>query len=169
MARGLEQAGRRPRFDWRFTVTKRKLFIAKLAETYDVEAALGHAGLSWPQVCELRTRHPDFAARFEEVIAAGYDRLETLLLREAGLGGPRIKNEALAQALLKQRRAMKPEGAGRVSSQRRAATLKAMLEKLGPPDAPPAAGRHFNGSGSSGPQPVAAAAGKAERQRARRD
>ena len=97
------------RIDWRYTETRRKKFIEKLAETYDVEAALEHANLTWPQVCELRVRHPDFAARFEEVIVAGYDRIEAMLLKRAGIGGDGEVDLALAQALLKQRRSMRAD------------------------------------------------------------
>jgi hypothetical protein len=103
--------------DWRYTETRRRKFIAKLAETYDVEASLEHAVLTWPQVCELRVRHPGFAARFEEVIAAGYDRIEAMLLKRAGVGGGGggggEGDLAIAQALLKQRRSMRADaGAG---------------------------------------------------------
>jgi len=103
--------GDKTRIDWRYTRTRRKNFLRVLAETYDVEAALTAGKLTWPQVCELRVRHPEFAVRFEEVIAAGYDRLEAALLRRAGaaLGAEAADkgDAALATALLKQRRALK--------------------------------------------------------------
>jgi hypothetical protein len=99
------------RIDWRYTETRRRKFLRVLAETYDMEAALTAGRLTWPEVCELRARHPEFAAQFEQVIAAGYDRLEALLLRESGLGRGGQIDLALAQALLKQRRAAKVEAA----------------------------------------------------------
>ena len=98
------------KIDWRYTETRRRDFLRVLAETYDMEAALAAGRLTWPQVCELRGRHPEFAERFEQVIAAGYDRLEALLLRQSGLGQGGQIDLVLAQALLKQRRAAKAEG-----------------------------------------------------------
>jgi hypothetical protein len=99
------------KIDWRYTETRRRVFLRVLAETYDVEAALEAGRLTWPQVCELRARYSAFALRFEEVIAAGYDRLEAMLLREAGIGAGAKADAALAQALLKQRRAARAEAA----------------------------------------------------------
>jgi phage protein D len=97
------------KINWRYTETRRRNFLRVLAETYDMEAALTEGRLTWPEVCELRARHPEFAERFEQVIAAGYDRIEALLLRESGLGRGGQIDLALAQALLKQRRAAKVE------------------------------------------------------------
>ena len=142
---------RRGRLDWRYTETRRRKFLRVLAETYDVAAALAEARLTWPQVCELRVRHPDFAARFEEVIAAGYDRIEAMLLREAGAGTGRIAKEPLAQALLKQRRALRSEAPrGRtMPAKERAAMIKATIDMMGRACAP-AEGRNGNGSAGAG-------------------
>jgi hypothetical protein len=97
------------KIDWRYTATRRTVFLTVLADTYDVEAALAEARLTWPEVCELRSRHPDFASRFEEVIVAGYDRVEAMLLRRTGIGRGGKIDLALAQALLKQRRSMRAD------------------------------------------------------------
>jgi hypothetical protein len=116
------------KIDWRHTKTRRGKFLRVLAETYDVEEALTQARLTWPEVCELRVRYPEFADRFEQVIAAGYDRLEALLLREAGLGRGGTIDLPLAQAMLKQRRAARVEAAaGRT---RRAAQPATRSEKV---------------------------------------
>lgn len=140
--------------DWRYTETRRRDFVRVLAESYDTEAALAAAALSWPQVCELRARHPDFAERIEEVIAAGYDRLEAALLRHAGLGG--TIDPALAQAMLKQRRMGKAEASvaqrrakGPAPSQRQ--MIKTILDELDPLKAA-ARGGMLNGRGEAGPQ-----------------
>lgn len=134
-------AGRPARIDWRFTERRRRNFLRVLAETYDPDLACAAGRLTWPQVCELRARHPGFAARFDEVIAAGYDRLEAMLLRLSGIGGGGKPDLALAQALLKQRRAMKSDaGPGRrVPVRERAAMIKTLLDSMGLPS--PAAGR----------------------------
>ena len=89
----------------RWTEKRRKLFVRVLAESYDTDAALKAADLSWPDVCELRVRHPDFAARIDEVIVAGFDRLEAALLRVAAAALAAEKPDiALVQAVMKLRR-----------------------------------------------------------------
>lgn len=102
------------RVNLRWTVTRRKRFLAELAASYDVEAACRVAELDWPTVCLLRVRHPEFAAAFADVIAAGYDRLEAMLLRQAGAASaqPTAQQTALAQLLLRQRGTDKAGRAG---------------------------------------------------------
>jgi hypothetical protein len=136
----------RKRIDWRYTATRRRKFLRKLAETYDVEAALGEAELSWAEVCELRVLHPEFAARFEEVIVAGYDRLEAMLLREAGIGAAAKADPALAQALIKLRRTS-PARAGRAgkAGEDREAMIQSIMKMVTPLKAA-AAGGAWNGS-----------------------
>ena len=115
MASEAGAGAKRKRIDWRATGGIRKRFIACLAATYDVEAACAAAGVEWPIICELRVRHPDFAAAFEEVIAAGYDRLEAMLLRRAGAALAEAEGAGdvqLATNLLKQRRSLKAEPQG---------------------------------------------------------
>ena len=113
-------ARRRGQIDWRYTATRRRDFMRVLAETYDLEAALAAGRLTWPEVCELRARHPDFAVRFEEVIDAGYDRLDLVVLRKAGVGaGAEPPDATLAQALIKLRRSGRGETAARASGSAR--------------------------------------------------
>jgi hypothetical protein len=122
------------KIDLRWTTGLRKKFIRLLAETYDVEAACAETGLSWPDICTLRVKHPDFAAAFDEVIAAGYDRLEAKLLREAGVGRDEV-NPVLGRELLKQRRAANAERAARRSGPARpprAQTIRAILDTVAP-------------------------------------
>jgi hypothetical protein len=130
-------APKRPaRIDWRYTETRRRTFLRVLAETYDPELACEAGNLSWPQVCELRVRHPDFAAQFDEVIAAGYDRLEAMLLRQAGVGKGAAIDPVLAQALIKQRRMGKPEAAAGAKTaagrQNREQLIRSIMEKVVP-------------------------------------
>ena len=142
--------GRPARVDLRYTKTRRREFLRVLAETYNPDRACAAARLTWPDICELRSLYPDFAARFDEVIAAGYDRLEAMLLRLSGIGGDGKPDLALAQALLKQRRAMKsgaPPGRP-VPIRERAAMIKTLLDGMGLPS--PAAGRRADGAGSGG-------------------
>lgn len=159
-----------PRFDWRHTGTKRRKFLQALAETYDVEKALAEGKLTWAQVCELRVRHPDFAVRFDEVIDAGYDRLEAMLLRAAGVGEGATPDPAAAQALIKLRRsgreAMSRGAPARGRGGRNArlepgaddrARVDKVLAKLAPLQAA-AAGGAYGGSGGGGGSGVEGAA-----------
>jgi len=152
VAEGAETAGQpgkeKKRVDLRYTQTRRRKFITELATSYDPEAACEEAGLDWPTVCRLRVLHPEFAAEWDEVIAAGYDRLELLLLRQAGAGREAASGKSeheLAAALLKQRRALKIDkqmgvrsaGAAAAAGRRRGARsqeqmLRAVKEQLEP-------------------------------------
>lgn len=98
------------RIDLRCTKGRKQRFLDRLAATYDMDAACAAAELDWPTICKLRARDPVFAADWAAVIAAGYDRLEAMLLRRAGAGaaqGDEPADPALARELLRQR------GAGR--------------------------------------------------------
>lgn len=145
---------RRRRIDWRHTGTRRKNFLRVLAETYDVEAACAAGPLSWPEVCELRVRYPDFAARFDEVIAAGYDRLEATLLRRAGVGGGAAGDLTLAQALLKQRRTGKADstaGARKAAAPpSREQLIQSIMDKVAPLKAARARGSERDGGRAYG-------------------
>lgn len=155
----LEGIMARAGIDWRYTETRRRDFLRTLAETYDVEAALAAGRLTWPQVCELRVRHPDFAVRFEEVIAAGYDRLEAMLLRASGVGAGAKPDQALAQALIKLRRTGRAETArgGRrsfaapASGADREKMIQSILDKMGPLKSA-AAGGAWNGQKQECPE-----------------
>lgn len=139
--------------DLRWTTGKRKQFIAKLAATYDVEAACAAAGLEWPDVCVLRVRHPEFAAAFEAVIAAGYDRLEAMLLRTAGAAlaaGDGGGDVTLAANLLRQRRAIKTERANAVrpsaaDAARKQELVSSIMSRLAPLQAAGARGNYGTG------------------------
>ncbi|HZG41342.1 MAG TPA: hypothetical protein VEY93_00180 [Longimicrobium sp.] len=152
------------KIDWRHTNSRRRDFIRVLAETYDVEAALEAGRLSWSEVCELRVRHPDFAARFEDVIVAGYDRIEAMLLKRSGVGGDGKGDLALAQALLKQRRSMRADasaGAAKRAGPRaaRSEAIKNIMSEVGLLRAGQRRGR--DGNGKEGRGKLASAAGRA--------
>lgn len=106
----MDEAGAAPRrrIDLRWTKRRKQRFLERLAETYDMDAACAAAGLDWPTMCRLRGDDAEFAARWEAVIASGYDRIEAMLLRRAGAGlgdGARADEAdvALARELLRQR------------------------------------------------------------------
>ncbi len=136
------------RLDWRFPqIRRRRQFIDALAGSYDPEVACATSGLDWPAVCRLRRLYPEFAAEFDEVIAAGYDRLEMQLLRQAGAGAAGTGDKAgreLAAALLKQRRALRSEkeaalrrvagasAGGRGSARSREQLVQAVKAQLAP-------------------------------------
>jgi hypothetical protein len=148
--------------DLRWTKKRREVFLQVLAQTYNPDKACEQAGLTWFQMCELRVRHPDFAIRFDEVIAAGYDRLETKLLREAGVGSGAKVDPALAQALLKQRRAGKADaGAGArkgAAPQSREQLIQSIMDKLAPLKAARAREMRRDGGFAYKAQPVEAGA-----------
>lgn len=131
---GGEDAGgggnRRPARRLRYTAWRRRLFVEVLAQGYDTDAALAAAGLSWPEVCALRVRHPDFAAQIDEVIVAGFDRLEAALLRVAAAALAAEKPDvALAQAVMKLRRPARAVTAPASVSAKQAAADRAEREK----------------------------------------
>lgn len=141
------------RIDWRYTGTRRRGFLQVLAETYDVDAALAAGPLTWPEMCRLRQMHPEFAEQIEEVISAGYDRLEVALLREAGLGGK--IDATLAQALLKQRRMGKADAAiaqrrARGPAPSRRQMMKTILDDIAPLKAAAARGGLLDGRRDAG-------------------
>lgn len=107
---------KRRRVDLRWVKGRKQRFLDALAATYDMDAACAAAGLDWPTMCRLRSIDPEFAARWEAVIAAGYDRIEAMLLRQAGAGasaGPDKADLALARDLLRHRAAVRKEAAAR--------------------------------------------------------
>lgn len=72
----------------RFTRKKQQRFLDALAHTCNVVVSAGHAGVSTVTVYQHRLRDPAFRARWQEAIAAGYDRLEGLLLEHGGAAQP---------------------------------------------------------------------------------
>lgn len=144
---------KRKKIDWRWTNTIRKDFIRGLAETYDVDRALAEAQVAWTDICRLRSMYPRFAAEIEEVIAAGYDRLEIGVLRQAGAAmnaTPSAADLALARELLKQRRAIKAPAASAAATRKAAgadkeAQVQAIMARLAPLRPPPTRGDFRNG------------------------
>lgn len=134
------------RRDLRWTEKSRKRFVRVLAESYDNDAAMAAADLTWPEVCELRVRHPDFAARIDEVIVAGFDRLEAALLRVAAAALAAEKPDmALVQAVMKLRRPVRSgaapgpgNAADRAERERR---VKRLMDKVAQLHAAQAGGR----------------------------
>lgn len=96
----LTLAQRRERVRW--AKRRKQRFLAALADTCDMDEACGAADLDWIGICQLQAMDPQFAADWDAVIAAHYARLETMMLKEAGVGGGEV-NPALARELLKQR------------------------------------------------------------------
>lgn len=125
------------RIDLRWTKRRKRRFLTRLAETYDMDEACAAAGLDWAVMCRLRAGDPAFAAEWAAVIEAGYDRIEALLLRRAGAAGPPEENAkagdaALARELLKQRAARKAgDGAALRSAPRRPNRDQAIASILG--------------------------------------
>ena len=91
-------------------------FLDHLAQTYDVDGACAAAGLLWIDMCELRDEDPDFAAKWDRIRAAGYERIEIMLLRLGGAAGAADEKEpdlAIARELVKQRASrLRRRGAG---------------------------------------------------------
>jgi hypothetical protein len=128
-------APRRRRIDLRHTKRRKERFLTTLAETYDVGAACAAAGLDWAIMCRLRADDPDFAARWEAVIAAGYDRLEAMLLCRAGAGREE-GDVTLARELLRQRAGRKSEAGARRAAPKppnREKMIADVMEKLTAP------------------------------------
>ena len=110
---------RRRRIDLRHTKGRKQRFLDALAATYDMDAACAAAELDWPTICKLRARDPLFAADWAATIAAGYDRLEAMLLRRAGAGAAQADDAVdltLARELLRQRGTGRVGGAGKAGA-----------------------------------------------------
>ncbi len=121
----------RPRRSLRYNVQRRATFVRVLAESYDIEAALLAAELTWHEVTELRVRHPDFAARIDEVIVAGFDRLEAAFLRVATAALAAEKPDLnLVQAVLKLRRPARAVAAPARPSAKEEAARKGRIETI---------------------------------------
>lgn len=85
--RGERVQKRRPSTN-RFTANKQQRFLDALAHTCNVAVSADHADVSTVTVYQHRLRDPAFRARWQEAIAAGYDRLEGLLLEHGGAAQP---------------------------------------------------------------------------------
>jgi len=76
---------RKPRPDC-FTTAKQQLFFDALALTCNVDKAAEYAGVHRVTVYKHRRKRPDFAERWREALALGYDRLEAMALEHVGAG-----------------------------------------------------------------------------------
>jgi hypothetical protein len=115
---------------------RKRLFLDHLAETYDVDGACAAAGLPWIDMCQLRDEDPDFAAEWERVIAAGYERIEIMLLQIGGAAGPADEAKpdlAIARELVKQRasRRRRPGTAAGAPKPNKEREIMAILRRLG--------------------------------------
>ena len=113
---------------------RKRLFLDHLAETYDVDGACAAAGLPWIDMCQLRDEDPDFAAEWERVIAAGYERIEIMLLQLGGAAGAADGTEpdlAIARELVKQRRWRRPGTAAGAPKPNKEREIMAILRRLG--------------------------------------
>ena len=122
---------------------------------------LFRSDLSWPEVCELRVRYPEFAARIDEVIVAGFDRLEAALLRVAATALAAEKPDmALVQAVMKLRRparaALAPVEENAADRAAREKRIRTIMDKVAQLHAAQA-GRRGNGPGEGDEQPVVGA------------
>jgi hypothetical protein len=80
------RTGQRQRRGWGFSARKRQRFLDALALTCNINAAAAYAGVHRTTPYWCRARDPQFAAQWREALAAGYDRLETLVLEHGGAG-----------------------------------------------------------------------------------
>ena len=77
---------------------RRTAFLKTLAETCNVTVATKRAGMGHVSVYAVRHRDPAFARLWDEALAIGYDRLETILLQRALEGVNDIDVAALVDA-----------------------------------------------------------------------
>lgn len=90
----------------RYPAERKRRFLEHLWETFDVDSACVAARVTWRDMCALRDEDPEFAAEWERVIAAGYERIEIMLLQLGGAAGAvdgREPDLAIARELVKQR------------------------------------------------------------------
>lgn len=82
------QARKQRKFEW--TKAKEKIFLATLAETCNVTAAAGAAGMSASGAYMRRKKVAAFRASWAEAIATAYRDLELVLLERALNGTEKI-------------------------------------------------------------------------------
>ncbi len=71
-----------------FSARKRQRFLDALALACNVNAASDYAGIGRTTPYRWRARDPHFARQWQDALATGYDRLETLVLEHGGAGVP---------------------------------------------------------------------------------
>lgn len=84
------------------TPRKRQAFLDALAMTCNVRVSAAHAEVSKAALYQHRARDPQFVEQWREALAAGYDRLEALVLEHGGAGmalEPADPNRAVAHEL----------------------------------------------------------------------
>jgi hypothetical protein len=69
-----------------WTEERRERFLAVLADSSNIKAALEEVGKTYAGFYSLRRRDPDFHQSFEEAMEEGYARLELELLERARFG-----------------------------------------------------------------------------------
>ena len=69
-----------------FSARKRQRFLDALALTCNINASAAYAGVHRVTPYYCRARDPQFARQWQEALAVGYDRLETLVLEHGGAG-----------------------------------------------------------------------------------
>jgi hypothetical protein len=115
------------------------IFLNELAETSNVKAAAEAAGVSQSCVYKTRRDEPDFARRWYEALAAGYDNLEMDLLcrlREGRLedtdaeGNKRKFDIGTAFKCLAAHRETVARTKGRKTMEDELATMKAINAKI---------------------------------------
>lgn len=111
-------------------------FCEHLAATYDADGACAAAGLCWIDMCTLRDEDPVFAAAWERIRAAGYERIEIMLLQLGGAAGPATGMKpdlAVARELAKQRgaRRRQPAGGAGTPKPNKEREIAAIMRRLG--------------------------------------
>lgn len=81
--RGRRLQKRKPRKDG-WTAARRQIFLDHLASSGNVTASAEAAGIKERSAYGLRLRDAEFAAKWQSALAAGYVRLEGLLIERAG-------------------------------------------------------------------------------------
>lgn len=71
-----------------FTNRKRERFLDALALTCNVTKAAEFAGIGTSSIHRAKARDDAFAQQWQEALAIGYDRLESLVLEHGGAGVP---------------------------------------------------------------------------------
>jgi hypothetical protein len=130
-----------------WTTRKRAIFLDHLAATCNVTASAAAAGLHWSGAYALRRRDTEFAAQWKAALAAGYARLEAMLIERATGTGPlpeagedaapppdaRDMDPELALSLLKMHRAGvkgRARSGGRLSRASREETIRKLAKLL---------------------------------------
>lgn len=85
----------------RWTLTRQRDFLSRLAQTPNVSRAARAVGMSSDSAYALRRRDPGFAKAWADALEQGYSELEHLLLQQSLTGTERVENLYDADGTLK--------------------------------------------------------------------